>query len=64
VPKVLVELSPVLAVCVLLLQADLLVNALTTSQVEIGASGARLSTLVKLSLLPLPLLALSLLMLA
>jgi hypothetical protein len=61
---VLVELSPVLAVCVLLLQADLLVNALITSQVKIGAFGARLSTLVELSLLPLSLLVLSLLILA
>jgi hypothetical protein len=64
VPRVLVELSSVLAVCVLLLQADPLVNALTTSQVEIGASGARLGTLIELSLLPLPLLASSLSMLA
>jgi hypothetical protein len=39
-------------------------NALTTSQVEIGAFGARLGTLVKLFLLLLSLLALSLLMLA
>jgi hypothetical protein len=38
-------------------------NALTTSRVEIGASGARLGTLVELSLLPLPLLISSLLML-
>jgi hypothetical protein len=50
-------------VCVLPLQADPLVNALTTSLVEIGASGARLGTLVKLSLLPLPLLVSSLSML-
>jgi hypothetical protein len=59
---VLVKLSLVLAVYVLLLQADLLVNALTTSQVEIGASSVRLGTLVKLSFLPLSLLVLSLLM--
>jgi hypothetical protein len=39
------------------------VNALTTSQVKIGAFGARLGILVKLSLLPLPLLVSSLLML-
>jgi hypothetical protein len=62
--RVLVKLSPVLAVYVLLLQADSLVNALTTSQVEIGAFGVRLGTFVKLSLLPLPLLISSLLMLA
>jgi hypothetical protein len=64
VPKVLVELSSVLAVCVLLLQADPLVNALTTSQVKIGASGTRLSTFVKLSFLPPPLFTSSLSMLA
>jgi hypothetical protein len=62
-PKVLVALSFVLAVYVLLLQADSLVNALTTSLVEISASGTRLSTLVKLFLLPLLLLVLSLSML-
>jgi hypothetical protein len=63
-PKVLVKLFSVLAMYVLLLQADPLINALTTSQVEIGASGACLSILVKLSFLLLPLLVLSLLMLA
>jgi hypothetical protein len=62
-PRVLVELSSVLAVYVLLLQADLLVNALTTSQVEIGASDACLSIFVELFLLPPPLLASSLLIL-
>jgi hypothetical protein len=59
--KVLVKLSSVLAVYVLLLQTDLLVNALTTSQVKISAFNTRLGTLVKLSLLLLSLLISSLL---